>query len=70
MTNEERDEILLKKGLTKIQAGQTVENFLNDINDNFAKIQTTIEGAPTKITISEDAPVGGQHGDIWIVYEK
>lgn len=70
MTNEERDEILLEKGLTKIQAGQTVENFLNDINDNFAKMQTTIEGAPTTITISKDTPVGGQHGDIWIVYEE
>ena len=60
----------LDNDLIQIQAGQTVENFLKDINDNFKQVQTVIEGAPKKITISKDTPVGGQHGDIWIVYEE
>ena len=56
----------LDNGLIEIQAGQTVENFLKDINDNFKQIQITINGAPKNITISKDGPAGGLSGDIWI----
>ena len=62
----------LDNGLIEIQAGQTVENFLKDINDNFKQIQITINGAPKNITVSKDGPIDGNglHGDIWIQYEE
>lgn len=60
----------LDNGLEKITAGKSVADFLNDINDNFSQVQTTIEGAPKKITISLEVPSGGEHGDIWIQYEE
>jgi hypothetical protein len=44
----------------EIQAGQTVKNFLTAINGNFAQTK--------KITISQEAPSGGNDGDIWIQY--
>ena len=64
------DKQTLNNGLTEIQAGQTVERFLNDINENFNKVQIAIAGAPKTITFSTESPTGGQHGDIWIQYEE
>ena len=70
MPNENQNN--LENGLTRIEAGKTVKNFLNDINDNFSKVQPKIENAPDKIHISTDIPADnlGQNGDIWIVYEE
>lgn len=62
---------VLTNGLKKITAGQTVGEFLNDLNYNFENVQVKIENAPKSITISDVEPVDGQGkpGDIWIVYE-
>lgn len=62
----------LENGLYKIVAGQSVENFLNDINENFKKVQLQIKGSPNEITFSTSPPASdeiGKNGDIWIVYE-
>lgn len=59
-------------GLIQIEAGQTVENFLQDINNNFSQVPKKIEGAPTTITFSLESPKDGNGvpGDIWIQYEE
>ena len=62
--------------LTKITAGKTVVDFLEDINDNFdeiTKVINSLEDKPNvkrEITIDTADPNGGSDGDIWIVYEQ
>lgn len=65
------EKLKLSNGLIEIEAGQTVSNFLKDLNDNFENVQVKIKNAPKSITISDAEPVDGEGnpGDIWIVYE-
>lgn len=61
----------LGNGLVKIAAGQPVESFLDDINENFEQVQP-INTAQKPIIISNRMPSAaeGVDGDIWIVYEE
>ena len=65
------DKMKLANNLIQIQAGQSVSDFLADINDNFEKIPI-ITNAPHTIHVSTQAPSNeqGDNGDIWIVYEQ
>ena len=57
-----------KEDLIEITSGQTVAQFLNQINYNFSYLKGN-----KHITISENPPddqTKGEDGDIWIVYEK
>lgn len=64
---------------TEITAGQTVTDFLSQINNNFEKAQPTINNAPHTIFVKTSSPndVENQedaenavNGDIWIQYEQ
>lgn len=50
----------------------TVELFLENINDNFTKIENdeNIKRAITFSTSEPNAQTAGNNGDIWIVYEQ
>ena len=62
--------------MKKIQAGMTVENFINDLNTNFDELSTNIDDVSKNanvqrtIILSTSLPSGGKDGDIWIVYEQ
>ena len=68
----------LDNGLKEIKAGTTVTDFLGDINNNFRDIQNALNNTQKTIQIknsneleeSGGVPIGGESGDIWIVYEE
>ena len=61
----------LENGLYKIEAGETVADFLECINYNFDKIKSWSDQKQKTITIRTNAPdpEDGEDGDICIVYE-
>lgn len=61
-----------ERNFVTVTAGQTVENFLSQINDNFDNAQFKIDGAPSKIFFRTESPDSdsGVNGDIWIQYEE